>query len=390
VNRITRILGEEKAKRLSPWGIIKSRTIKINDDEVPAYDIIGINCLDYMDLMKKYTYSGRDSWKLDNVAEDELGRKKLPFDGSFKDHYTTAWDHFVAYNIIDVGLVKGLDDKMQLVALALTVAYASKIVPDEEMMYTKDENGNPVYLDMIFNVLGVINRLVSMPLYEVAFNMQGDQVMNKIRHEKTLRGKEKWLFKFTSFFNDRGMHDQLKKYYAGLSTAEKHEFFESVETDGIYIHIPPMWEKEPLYDRLKRMYKELGLERKLDCYVHKFGREIKVMRKMVVGEQYVLKLKQSSKKGFSGRSIGYINMKGLPDKTNRMRTNLQIYSTTPIKNGIDDCNNMNIGVDAKDIAKMHLFYRNSLVGRRELSGPVAHKNDFSNSVVRVICKLISG
>ena len=243
----------------------------------------------------------------------------------------------------------------------------AKIVPDEEMMYTKDENGNPVYLDMIFNVLGVINRLVSMPLYEVAFNMQGDQVMNKIRHEKTLRGKEKWLFKFTSFFNDRGMHDQLKKYYAGLSTAEKHEFFESVETDGIYIHIPPMWEKEPLYDRLKRMYKELGLERKLDCYVHKFGREIKVMRKMVVGEQYVLKLKQSSKKGFSGRSIGYINMKGLPDKTNRMRTNLQIYSTTPIKNGIDDCNNMNIGVDAKDIAKMHLFYRNSLVGRRELS-----------------------
>jgi DNA polymerase elongation subunit (family B) len=92
VNRITRILGEEMAKRLSPWGIIKSRTIKINDDEVPAYDIIGINCLDYMDLMKKYTYSGRDSWKLDNVAEDELGRKKLPFDGSFKDHYTGEFE----------------------------------------------------------------------------------------------------------------------------------------------------------------------------------------------------------------------------------------------------------------------------------------------------------
>ena len=59
-------------------------------------------------------------------------------------------------------------------------------------------------------------------------------------------------------------------------------------------------------------------------------------------------------------------MKGLPDKTDRMRNNLQIYSTTPIKNGIDDCNNMNIGVDSYEIAKMHLFYRNSVIGRREM------------------------
>ena len=92
-------------------------------------------------------------------------------------------------------------------------------------------------------------------------------------------------------------------------------------------------------------------------------------------------LKQSSKKGFSARSLGFVNMKGLPDKTDRMRNNLQIYSTTPIKNGIDDCNNMNIGVASEDIAKMHLMYRNSVIGRREwkklLDGNPLEFNDFN-------------
>lgn len=184
VNRIARILGEDMAKRLSPWGIIKARTIKINDDEVPAYDIIGINCLDYMDLMKKYTYGGRDSWKLDNVAEDELGRKKLPFDGSFKDHYTTAWDHFIAYNIIDVGLVKGIDDKMQLVALALTVAYASKIVPDEVFSQIASWDS------LIYNYLKEQNIVIPNKKHNHRSQFEGAYVKDPIT------GKHKWIVSF--------------------------------------------------------------------------------------------------------------------------------------------------------------------------------------------------
>ena len=238
----------------------------------------------------------------------------------------------------------------------------SKIVPDEEMPY--DEDGVPV--DIIMNALGVINRLVSMPLYEVAFNSAARDIAKTISELKTMDEKEALLFKFMSFFNDRGMYDKLKKYYAALTEDEKVDFYEDIKKYGVFISIPPLWEKEPLYDRLKRMYKEFDcIEPKKTLYINKFGRKIKMMRPIVVGDQYIIKLKQSSKKGFSARSLGFVNMKGLPDKTSRMRDNLQIYSTTPIKNGIDDCNNMNIGVDSYDIAKMHLFYRNSVIGRRE-------------------------
>jgi DNA polymerase elongation subunit (family B) len=131
VNRINRVLGDSFANKLSPWNLVRDRRVKINNDEQLVYDIIGVNQLDYIDLMKKYTYGGRESWKLDNVANDELGRKKLEYDGTFKDHYTRDWNHFCMYNVIDVSLVKAFEDKMKLIELALTIAYDSKIVPDE-------------------------------------------------------------------------------------------------------------------------------------------------------------------------------------------------------------------------------------------------------------------
>lgn len=242
----------------------------------------------------------------------------------------------------------------------------SQIVPDEEMPFTVDEDGNKTPLDIVFNTLGIPNRLITMPLYEVEFNGASDKIRKKLDKLKTFKEKEDLFFHFMSFFNDRGMYTKLREYYSNLDEAGRIEFWDSISSDGIYIHIPPMWQTEPLFDRLKRLYEEIPECNPLqDVYIHKFGRTIKMMNKLVVGEQYVLILKQSSKKGFSARSLGFVNLKGLPDKTNRLRNNLQIYSTTPIKNGIDDCNNMNIGVSAEDIAKLHLLYRNSVIARRE-------------------------
>lgn len=240
----------------------------------------------------------------------------------------------------------------------------SCIVDDEDMPF--DENGRPV--DIVFNALGIINRLITMPLFEVAFNSNADQIAALILAQESREERERLLFKFMSFFNDRGMYDKLVVYYNGLTDEEKDDFYEDIRKYGIFISIPPLWEDEPLYDRLRRMYREIPeLKPKQEMYIRKFGRVFKMMRQLVVGEQYIIKLKQSSKKGFSARSMGFVNMRGLPDKTERMKNNLQAYSTTPIKNGIDDTTNMSIGVDPNEIAKMHLFYRNSIIGRREMS-----------------------
>lgn len=131
VNRISRVIGEEFAANLSPWKKLRARMLKRNDEEVQTYVIDGVSGLDFMALMRKFTYGERASWKLGNVAEDELGETKLELEGSFQDQYTSQWDNFVLYNVIDVLLVERLEQKMKLIELAYTVAYMAHINPDE-------------------------------------------------------------------------------------------------------------------------------------------------------------------------------------------------------------------------------------------------------------------
>jgi len=127
--RIERIMGPKKMKLMSPWGIVSHETIFINGREFNIFDIAGVTTLDYLELYKKFTYTNQESYRLDYIAEVELGQKKLDhseFD-TFKDFYNGNWKKFVDYNIVDVELVDRLEDKMKLIELALTMAYDAKV-----------------------------------------------------------------------------------------------------------------------------------------------------------------------------------------------------------------------------------------------------------------------
>ena len=128
VRRIDRILGEKLMKRLSPWGLVTEQEVYIQGRKQLSYDIGGVSQLDYLDLYKKFTYTNQESYRLDHIANVELGQKKLDhseFD-TFKDFYTNGWQKFVEYNIIDVELVDRLEDKMKLIELAIVMAYDAK------------------------------------------------------------------------------------------------------------------------------------------------------------------------------------------------------------------------------------------------------------------------
>ena len=125
--RIERVLGEERIKELSPWRVVNKREITINNREFLTIDLFGISVLDYLDLYKKFTYTAQESYKLDYIAQVELGQRKLETEHeTFKDFYTNDWHNFVEYNIIDVELVDSLEDKMKLIELAVTMAYDAK------------------------------------------------------------------------------------------------------------------------------------------------------------------------------------------------------------------------------------------------------------------------
>jgi DNA polymerase elongation subunit (family B) len=127
--RLRRVLGEKLMKRMSPWGLCSESEIHLMGRTHTVFDVGGVTQLDYLDLYKKFTYKAQESYRLDYIAEVELGQKKLDhseFD-TFKDFYTKGWQKFIEYNIVDVELVDRLEDKMKLIELALTMAYDAKV-----------------------------------------------------------------------------------------------------------------------------------------------------------------------------------------------------------------------------------------------------------------------
>ena len=127
--RVNRVLGEKWMKSLSPWNKVNENEIVIQGRTNLAYNLMGISILDYLDLYKKFTYTNQESYRLDHIANVELGQKKLDHSeyDTFKDFYTYGWQKFVEYNVIDVELVDRLEDKMKLLELAITMAYDAKV-----------------------------------------------------------------------------------------------------------------------------------------------------------------------------------------------------------------------------------------------------------------------
>ena len=127
--RLERVLGEKWKKSLSPWNRVMEREVFMHGRKHIAYDINGVTVLDYLDLYKKFTYSAQESYRLDHIANVELGQAKIDHSEyeNFKEFYTKDWQKFVEYNIVDVELVDRLEDKMKLIELALTLSYDAKV-----------------------------------------------------------------------------------------------------------------------------------------------------------------------------------------------------------------------------------------------------------------------
>jgi DNA polymerase elongation subunit (family B) len=127
--RVERILSSKYMKSLSPWNRVYEKEIEVMGMVNLNYDIIGVAILDYLDLYKKFTYTKQETYRLDYIANVELGQKKLDHSEfeTFRDFYTQDWQKFIDYNIHDVELVDRLEDKMKLIDLAVNLAYDAKV-----------------------------------------------------------------------------------------------------------------------------------------------------------------------------------------------------------------------------------------------------------------------
>ena len=126
--RITNMLGKKEADKLSPWKMVRERQVGA-EGTLKVYDLNGIAVLDYLALYKKFSYTPQESYKLDHIAEYELGERKLDYSEheTMHDFYMNDFEKFVDYNIHDVVLVDKLEEKLKFIEQVFAIAYDAKV-----------------------------------------------------------------------------------------------------------------------------------------------------------------------------------------------------------------------------------------------------------------------
>ena len=128
-NRIDKILGEDEHKKLSPWGQSHTREYtSMGYQKNQIFELSGVNIVDYLELYRKNTFHNQESYKLDYIAQFELGKGKLDYSdfGSLHTLYRQDYGKFLEYNVRDVVLVEELEEKLGFIDLIITMAYSAK------------------------------------------------------------------------------------------------------------------------------------------------------------------------------------------------------------------------------------------------------------------------
>jgi len=125
INRIKKILGDEEAQKLSPVLKLYPRAIRGKyGKEQTRWHIEGISVIDYLDVYRRFCMVQRESYKLNSIAEIELGETKVDYgDTNLSSLADDNWELFVDYNIQDVKLLVKMEDKLRYLELLRMLAY---------------------------------------------------------------------------------------------------------------------------------------------------------------------------------------------------------------------------------------------------------------------------
>lgn len=129
VNRIKILFNETEARKLSPWKILDEKTVEFRGKQNQSYAPAGISILDYYQLYRKFSFGNQESYKLDFIAQVELGEKKIDYSeyGNLLELYKNNFQKFIEYNIHDCVLVERLDDKLKFLEQVMALAYDAKV-----------------------------------------------------------------------------------------------------------------------------------------------------------------------------------------------------------------------------------------------------------------------
>ena len=126
-NRINLVLGDDRADELSPFGAIQFQEVDTKwGSTQQQVEIHGIASLDLLELYRKFVLQKQESYRLDFIAQKDLGVGKLEYEGSLKDLYENDVVKFIEYNQVDVIRTMQINEKRSLIETAIGIAYTAK------------------------------------------------------------------------------------------------------------------------------------------------------------------------------------------------------------------------------------------------------------------------
>ena len=226
----------------------------------------------------------------------------------------------------------------------------SKVISDDEMGQT--ETG--VVPDIRIDALGVLGRLNSGQCIEQELNWIAELVREEISNRKNIDKQLDLLYKFIKIVN-RDEYNKLIEYVNTLDENGKKEFINSIISDRIYIMQSPIYSITG--DEMLDLYNEFNPKKVTMYYKDINGKEYKSIRKMIVADEYFLRLKQEPISKTSMRSKSLINPRSfMPIKSTKASKHKALF--------MDQCNKigeqeLNVLMLSNDSDALDYFYRSS-------------------------------
>lgn len=138
--RIEMVLGEERLAELSPFGAVNYKMVETKyGQQQTQVEIHGLAQLDLLELYRKFVLQKQESYKLDFIANKELGVGKLEFEGTLKELYEIEENRptFINYNRMDVQRTYEINQKRTLIENAVGLAYTAKCQYEDAFLSTR-------------------------------------------------------------------------------------------------------------------------------------------------------------------------------------------------------------------------------------------------------------
>lgn len=222
----------------------------------------------------------------------------------------------------------------------------SDIWAQKYMPRFKNSRGEYEFVDVIFNSSTMINRENVGQAFELELTHIGIEILNYIVNNNIeLSEAYNLILKYISMCSpEQAQYMEEKRMQ--MNTEELAFFVESIINSGaIHLSMRPITDAMTI-DKLAEIYRTFPFVKQTQIEVALATstgqvRYIPARRNIVVGKQYIYRLKQYAEEKFSATSLSSTNIRNENTKSRARKDFKELYPNTPIRFGNMETNNMN-------------------------------------------------